>query len=153
MSFMLLCNINFPENIPERFALCVEFIKKFNNSPLPAGRYDLSGGSYVNVCEYQTTEEKNCVKEAHRKYIDIHYVALGTELAKQAFINSVTEEFYKEDDDYVAVLGSFNNTFVLKTGDIFIAYPEDAHLTRANAGGLSAVKKLIFKVPVTGTKL
>lgn len=145
---MLLCNIRFCENLPEEYDVCIDFIKKTHVKSISVGRYELSDGGYVNVCEYQTADEDKCVKEAHRKYIDVHYMASGTEIAKQAFIGEITTEFYNEDEDYVAVSGDFNNSFVLKEGDIFIAYPEDAHLTRVAYGEPATVKKLIFKIPV-----
>ena len=145
---MLLCNINFYKSIPNKFDSCINFINNFKINPLPPGRYDLNGDGFVNVCEYETTDEENCIKEAHKKYIDVHYMVSGAELAKQAFIDEVAVNFYKEDDDYVAVTGNFNRSFVLKEGDVFIAYPEDAHLTRISVASAEKVKKLIFKIPV-----
>ncbi|MBO7519197.1 MAG: YhcH/YjgK/YiaL family protein [Clostridia bacterium] len=145
---MLLCNIRFCENLPEEYKVCIDFIKKSDVRSISAGRYDLPGGGYVNVCEYQTAAEDKCVKEAHRKYIDVHYMVAGTEIAKQAFLNDITTAYYKEDEDFVAVSGVFYNSFLLKEGDIFIAYPEDAHLTRVAYGEPATVKKLIFKIPV-----
>ena len=145
---MILCNIGFCKNLPEEYKVCIDFINKTDVKSISAGRYDLPGGGYVNVCEYQTAAEDKCVKEAHRKYIDVHYMAAGTEIAKQALLNNVTTEYYNEDEDYVAVSGAFNNSFVLKEGDIFIAYPEDAHLTRISIDESAPVKKFIFKIPV-----
>ena len=144
---MLLLNIKYRESLPEKFTCCIDFINRYNKTPVTDGRYELADGGYVNVCEYQTADEDKCVKEAHRKYIDVHYMAEGSEIAKQAFIDEVTTEFYDEDADYVAVSGVFDNSFVLKEGDIFIAYPEDAHLTRVVCNGPASVKKLIFKIP------
>lgn len=145
---LLLYRLIINQNIPNDFLPCIEFIEKYKNRALTPGTYEMPGGGYANVCEYETDADSKCTKEAHRKYIDVHYMTSGKELARQAFIDDVNLDFYDEERDYAAVSGELPNVFVLKEGDMLVAYPEDAHQTRMMVSKPEKVKKIIFKIPI-----
>ena len=56
----------------------VALIRSGKLDTLAPGRHELPDGAYVNVFGYQTKESG--IYEAHRKYIDIHYVLEGSEI-------------------------------------------------------------------------
>ena len=113
---------------------------------LEPGRHDLFDGIYVNVFEYQTKADG--LFEAHRGYIDIHYLIEGTELLKIAPVDSLMiEQVYDEQSD--SLLGRADGTpYLLKKGQYMVVLPEEAHLPGIAAGEAQAVKKAVVKVPV-----
>lgn len=66
--------------------------------------------------------------EAHRDYIDIHYVLEGAEEFGYSHVEglSVVQE-YNPADDYGLYRGEINR-FVLSEGYFCIVFPEDAHI-------------------------
>ena len=113
---------------------------------LDCGRHDLSDGMYVNVFRYTTKE--NGVFEAHRKYIDIHYVLEGSEIIEVTDVDtlSVTQAYDEKAD---ALLGTgAGDRYPLAKGQFMVVFPEEAHLPGLTADSVSEVKKAVVKVPV-----
>ena len=113
---------------------------------LECGRHDLSDGMYVNVFRYTTKETG--VFEAHRKYIDIHYVLEGSEIIAVADVGKLgITQAYDEKAD--ALLGTAeSDRYPLAKGQFMVVFPEEAHLPGLKADGVSEVKKAVVKVPV-----
>ncbi len=124
----------------------VALIRSGKLDTLDPGRHELPDGAYVNVFGYQTKESG--IYEAHRKYIDIHYVLEGSEIIMVADTGSlqVTREYDEEGD---AVLGSAQGKgYPLKKGQFMVVFPEEAHLPGITADAVCQVKKAVVKVPV-----
>ncbi len=86
--------------------------------------------------------------EAHRRYIDIHYIFEGTEQFGYANINTldpVTE--YDEADDYILLDGEASR-ITLNRGDFVIVFPEDAHIPALKYKKSNSVKRAVVKVLV-----
>ncbi|MCR4719916.1 MAG: YhcH/YjgK/YiaL family protein [Firmicutes bacterium] len=106
----------------------------------------------VNFSEPITADEDSMGKkklfEAHRKYIDLHYIIDGTEKFGYANINTlkpVTE--YNEKDDYILLSGEASR-ITLNKGDFVIAFPEDAHIPALKYKNSEKVKRAVVKIPV-----
>lgn len=106
----------------------------------------------VNFSETITSDEDNAGNkkpfEAHRKYIDIHYIIEGTEQFGYANIDTLmpaTE--YNETDDYILLYGGINR-ITLSKGDFVIAFPEDAHIPALKYKNSERVKRAIVKIPM-----
>ncbi|MCR4720047.1 MAG: YhcH/YjgK/YiaL family protein [Firmicutes bacterium] len=106
----------------------------------------------VNFSEMITSDEDNAGNkkpfEAHRKYIDIHYIIEGTEqfgYANVSTLMSVTE--YNEADDYILLRGEVNR-ITLSKGDFVVAFPEDAHIPALKYKNSEKVKRAVVKIPV-----
>lgn len=113
---------------------------------LDCGRHDLTNGLYVDVMEYETKEKG--VFESHHKYIDIHYLIMGTELIEIADEEKliVTNE-YDEDGDYV--LGNAEGQkYELKEKTPSVVMSGEAHLPGLSLGEIAKVKKAVVKVPL-----
>ena len=83
--------------------------------------------------------------EAHRAYIDIHYVIAGKEgigYAEVERLEPITE--YDESADYLLLLGEYNK-IKLGRGDFCVVYPEDAHIPCMYAGS-DKLKKAVVKI-------
>jgi biofilm protein TabA len=112
------------------------------------GRYELAGGAYVLVQEYDTKPLAGASFEAHRRFIDIQYIASGDELIYYANLDSLQAGAYQPDKDYLALDGS-GSPLAVQAGDFAIFYPQDAHLpSRETPAGPRPVRKVVVKIPV-----
>ena len=106
----------------------------------------------VNFSEVMPSDEdgegNKKLFEAHRKYIDLHYIFEGTEqfgYANVQTLKPVTE--YSEADDYILLEGEVNR-ITLREGDFVIAFPEDAHIPALKYQNSEKVKRAVVKIPM-----
>ena len=84
--------------------------------------------------------------EAHKEYIDVHYILQGEETYVYANLDELTPATeYDEADDYFMLEGK-GSTVTLKAGDICIVYPEDAHIPTLTKVSDEAVIRSVVKV-------
>lgn len=87
--------------------------------------------------------------EAHRKYIDVQFVAAGVEEMGYANVDTLTvKKPYDETADYALFDGA--GTFVkVPTGSFTIFFPQDGHIPGSAIDGQpAAVRKVVVKVAV-----
>ena len=124
--------------------LLIEFIKNRDMQNLPNGRYELNGGNYVNVFEYET-KENDGVFETHKKYIDVHYAITGEEKILWGETYTQETKSYQADGDYS--LGSVNNPKEVKTkGKLCMFLPDEPHKAGVIENKATKVKKAVFKL-------
>ncbi|MDR1525615.1 MAG: YhcH/YjgK/YiaL family protein [Tannerella sp.] len=139
------------EKKPDRWKKAFDFLNNKNLSELPEGRYELSDeGMYATVSTYETKEPEDARYEAHRKYIDIQYVAEGEEYMEILPLDQMKEKaLYDSDKDII-----FYNTVTkgeLRYADkrhYFVFFPEDVHKPCLKIKTQSTVKKIVVKVPI-----
>lgn len=133
------------------FAKAFDWISSTDLSALKAGRVELEGKDlFANVQEYQTRPVEESFFEAHRRYIDIQFLASGSEKIACASVQSLSEiESYNEETDFHKLQGKGLHEVLLTPGVICILFPEDAHEpSLVSAGSREAVKKICMKVRV-----
>ena len=89
------------ENLGIKISLALNHIKTTDFDNKEPGRYDIDGDDiYVMVNDYNTKDSSECRLEAHRKYIDVQYVAKGSEFMGYAPLagQTVTAEYDDERD-------------------------------------------------------
>jgi len=128
----------------------LQFLQTPGNLDLAPGRYEIDGDKvFALVQEYNSRLDKDCFWEAHRKYIDIQFIAKGIEQIGYAPLAtlSVTQP-YDEKKDVEKLAGT--GTFVDFTAGTFgIYFPHDAHMPcRAKDQQQTPVKKIVIKVAV-----
>ena len=106
----------------------------------------------VNFAESETSDEdeKGDKKlfEAHRKYIDIHYIFEGTEQFGYADTETLAPVTgYDEKDDYILLRGE-ESRITLNRGDFVIAFPEDAHIPALKYKNSEKVKRAVVKIHI-----
>ncbi len=86
--------------------------------------------------------------EAHRKYIDIHYLLEGSENIEITNVETLTiTKDYDEQTD--ALLGTAKGKpYLLEKGQFMVVFPEEAHLPGIKVNDCAEVKKAVVKVPV-----
>ena len=128
----------------------LQFLREQNPSELEIGRITLDGNRlFALVQEYPTRPEPDCFWEAHRKYIDVQFLAGGVEDVGYAKLEELKIiQPYDATKDMTKLDGN-GITLTLKAGSFAIFFPHDAHKPCMASGGKSGpVKKVVVKVAV-----
>jgi len=132
-----------------RFKKAFEILKDKTLIQKSDGRYEVDGDKlYYIVQHYTTKPREECKLEAHKKYIDVQFIASGQEIIYYTTLNGLKIEtpydqtkdvaFYKVPVDLTAVN--------LRPGMFCILFPQDAHIPGCQIDGPSNVHKVVVKV-------
>ncbi|MEF9990952.1 MAG: YhcH/YjgK/YiaL family protein [Romboutsia sp.] len=147
---MIFGNINHEKtysNLDKDLLTCFEYAKNNNLIDFEKESHIIDGDDiFVNIVGYETCEKEDRFWEAHRKYIDIHFMLDGCERIDLNFIENLKQKEYEEDGDFLPLEGSNNGYVELRKDDFLVCYPEDAHMTALRVGEKENIKKAIFKV-------
>jgi biofilm protein TabA len=129
-------------------ALGLAYVQTFDPAT-PDGRYELDGDDlFALVQSYGTAPATEKRFEAHRRYVDIQYVAHGSErvLHARAAGLEVQVPYSEAKDVELFVDPPASSSFLLQPGEFAIFFPWDAHKPGCMAGGRSEVRKVVLKV-------
>ena len=122
----------------------VEFIREDR----AVGHYELKNGCSVNVAEGTTSFYESVKFEAHKKYIDVHYLVSGKESIEWVPTKKdIVLEQYDEKTE-AALYEDMGILFDSKPGMLYIVFPEDAHKPCVHENIETKYKKMIFKIPI-----
>lgn len=126
----------------------LEFLARPGTAALPDGRHEIDGDRvFALVQRYPTESRPEPRFEAHRKYIDVQYIAAGEEVVGWAPLERLSvSEPYEEEKDVCFGSVSGWTPVLLKSGELAVLFPEDAHAPRLAAGGPAQVVKIVVKV-------
>jgi YhcH/YjgK/YiaL family protein len=118
-------------------------------SRVEPGRYDIDADNcFALVQRYYTRPIETGRWEAHRKYIDVQYVAVGCERMGYADLDALTvAEGYDESKDATMLEGE-GSFFLARQGTFAVFYPRDAHMPGIAVGKVGPVVKVVVKVRV-----
>ena len=92
------------------FKKAFNFIKNSDLLNIEVGDYEIAGEDiFAKIREYKTRAIQNKNWEAHKKYIDLHYVVFGVEYIGYTFANSLREVDYIKGKDQISTLLSLFN--------------------------------------------
>lgn len=84
--------------------------------------------------------------EAHKNFIDIHYICAGKEKFGYADVETLkTTKAYDEKEDYALFEGDINE-ITLNTGDFIVVFPEDAHVPAMGKIGDDTLIRAVAKI-------
>ena len=135
--------------VNDRLATAFQYLAAHDFTQIEPGRYELDGERvYAMVQQYDTKPSNQGKWEAHRQYIDVQYVAAGTERMGYAPLESLSAGPYHEDGDYLLLEGE--GIFLpMPAGTFVVLAPQDAHMPGvASVSGPSPVRKVVVKVQV-----
>ena len=136
--------------LEDKIQVCFEFMKNHNFNEMELGRYEIDGSNiYMNLEEFTTTTADNRIWEAHKNYMDIHYIVRGAEQIGFAFLDNMTQVEYREASDLMVLTGTGAGTAILNAGDFMICYPDDVHQAGVQVGEPSLIRKAVFKIRIT----
>lgn len=124
-------------------------------------RHELGGGCFALVQDYETARREEKRWEAHRTYIDVQFIARGTELMGYAplfdpstspecsALSSALQSVVEYDDDKDIERFEGDGSFITaREGTFVVLFPQDAHMPGVAAGSPESVRKVVVKVPV-----
>ena len=112
------------------FEKAFTFLKKENLNQLPEGKLEIVGDDLFAIISKPGTSAEAIPKlEAHKKYIDIHYIIDGTELFGWKNLDDCkqVEGEFDFEKDYVLYNDQDFTNLLLKKNNFLVVYPEDAH--------------------------
>ena len=136
----------------KNFRAGFDFIKKALKDGLEAGRHEIDGEAiYAMIQEYETREQTQKMLEGHKKYIDLQFIADGTE--RMEIIDIARAEVIKEYDSQLEAAffapKEECTSGIFSAGDFAIFFPEDLHQPGLrSAKDACHVKKIIVKIAI-----
>lgn len=127
-------------------ALC--FLSNLSDSELPEPNTVLIDRKlFCNPVSLVSKPEEECIYEAHRKYLDLHYIVSGIERIATADITTLTCQVpYSEEKDICFLTGEADGYYDLKPGQFMVCYPNDAHKVAIMKNQPTPIQKVVFKI-------
>lgn len=139
----------------EGIAKALAYLQKTDFAGMEPGRYDIDGNRVFALLQEFTLRPQSEGKwEAHRNYIDVHYIVSGKERLAYAPVDSLeVYRAYDETEDYMLLRGggstnvvTAGNTIVAVPGTFLVFRPEDAHMVGIAVDTPKPVRKVVVKV-------
>lgn len=103
----------------------------------------------ANPVSFLSKDESECMYEAHRKHIDVHYIMEGIEKIATADVKNLQEKVpFDKGKDIGFYEGCESGSYLLKTGDFMVCFPSDAHKVGMMNTVPGMVKKVVVKIRV-----
>lgn len=134
---------------PEAWKVAYNFLSKGGFDEMELGKYDLDkNGTYVNIEEYITKDSSHF--EAHRKYIDIQYLAKGKEYIRVSSMDNITKQVstYNESKDIEFFDKEEYMEYLLDGSNFMVLFPHNAHMPCMKADSNMHVRKVVVKIPI-----
>ena len=127
----------------------LNYLKETNFEKLEIGRYELDGTDvYATVSHYKTKPINEGKWEAHIKYIDVQFIASGTEIIGYSFLkNMKSKTDYNLEKDVQFFEGEGQWAKVEKAMFV-ILFPSDAHMPGIAIAEPGDVIKVVVKVKI-----
>lgn len=144
----------FDDKTAARVAKAIAWLRATDMAALEPGRHDIEGDEiFANVMAIQSVPASQKSYEAHRSYLDIHYVIEGEELIGTAPVGEcpALQEFSEADDFclYGDPADAARVTWtLLRAGELCVTPPADAHKPACCAGEPAPLRKACVKVLV-----
>jgi len=142
-------NLESYRNLVPALGNIVPFLKSVVK--LPPGRFELEGGVFALVQEYQTDKPEALREwEAHRRYIDVQCVISGREAMGWTTLGTlVSPKVYDETRDIVlSAEATASQELVVDAGQFALFFPHDAHRPCRSVEQPEPVRKIVVKIPV-----
>jgi YhcH/YjgK/YiaL family protein len=125
----------------------LEYLAHQDFSRMKPGRYDVDGQNcFALVSDYDTQPREEKKWEAHRRYIDVQYLANGSELIGYAPMESMRSPGeYDEAKDMTRPEGE-GSFLQAGPGTFVILFPHDVHMPGVAVSRPGRVRKIVVKV-------
>ncbi len=133
-------------SVGANIAAGLAFLQRRNFIMETVHRIDLDGDAlYVLIQEFDSKPAEQGVWEAHRRYIDIHYLVSGRERILYAPLSRMTIGDYVPEKDFLPLTGA-GMALDLVPGDFAIFFPGEPHMPGLAAEQAGVVKKVVVKI-------
>lgn len=140
------------QGLPGRIPAALDFLQRTDFDQQSPGRLELDGDKmFAIISDYQPKSRDIAVWESHRAYIDVQFMAKGTELMGWApsIPGLPVKTPYDESRDVVFYEPGLE-LITMHPGQFAIFFPHDIHAPGIDplAGSTSMVRKIVVKVAV-----
>ncbi len=143
-----LKNASLYYNLGEGIAAALRYLQNTDATKVEPGRYALDGDKlYAMVQQYDTKPKAQGFWEAHRKYLDVQYVAQGTEHMGFAHFSQLRPQPYDAEKDFLKLEGE-GEFLLMRAGTFMILGPDDAHMPGMAVDQSQPVRKVVVKVRI-----
>jgi YhcH/YjgK/YiaL family protein len=128
-------------------SLALEYLASADLDNTADGRYAIDGDNiFALISTYETKDREGSYLEAHRKHIDVQYVASGSELL--GYLSAAGQKIYKEYDGEKDIMFYNEEPSFLEfqKGTFVVLFPNDLHMPGIKNGQSCRVKKVVVKV-------
>ncbi len=140
-------------SLREKINCAIIRLRKLSLTDMPVGKYTIDSEAYFTIQEYMTKNEVNCKFEAHKKYIDVHYMICGSERIKVCSCEKLNLDTSYASDADVSLWVSSDSLLseleiVLDSNSYVVLFPEHAHMPGLSVNSEMKVKKAVLKVRI-----
>ncbi len=128
--------------------VALEYLAQAELLEADPGRHELDAGCCAIVQDYRTAPRGEKRWEAHRKYIDVQYLASGVELIGYADRSSLSSTDAYDDANDIEWFEGEGSFIRAQAGTFAVLFPHDAHMPGVAPGTPGPVRKVVVKVPV-----
>jgi len=135
--------------LSENIAKALEILEGKSLAEKEPGDYHIDGDRLYYLVRHYTTKPVDEAKfETHQKYIDVQFVAKGSEIIGYAPADELTIQTpYNKEKDVTKYQTPRNFTEIkLSAGMFCIFFPTDGHMPTCQWNGPAAVHKVVVKV-------
>ncbi|NPV87604.1 MAG: YhcH/YjgK/YiaL family protein [Anaerolineae bacterium] len=151
---MIVCKLDelgWQMRLDQNMQKALQFLQRDDLGILPNGRIEIDGESvYARILEYETIPLEQLNFEAHKKYIDIHFVVAGKETIGYIHVGKLADrqEYNIQKDTFHASPANSEEItwIILSPGEAAVFYPTDAHAPKGVAVSPCVLKKIVLKV-------
>ena len=135
------------ESLHPAFAQAFKWLREQDGASLPAGRVEISGEKLYASVMHEAGRGREATRfETHRRYIDIQYLATGSDLMGWAHAREGLRSLgYDASRDLEFYTEPPSVWIPVHAGHFAIFFPEDAHAPMAGTGPMV---KVVVKVAV-----
>lgn len=133
----------------DRWDMAFQFLKETDLTTL-TGTHNLdSTNVYVIAVDYNSKDKSETRYEAHKKYVDIQYVAAGEQLMGKTDLESVeVDEPYDAEKDIAFYTYEGGDYFTATPDNFFLFFPDEVHRPSIKINESVPIKRIVVKILV-----
>lgn len=135
--------------LPEKVAFTLSWLFSFDCRKLGEEKYFFTKDNFAFRKVAETGSRTKGLFEAHKKYIDLHYLLKGEEIFEIGSTSrlKIYRKYQADTDTALYHPPASPQTFIKASArDIIILFPEDAHMPLVSTGSPIVVEKVIVKI-------
>lgn len=137
--------------LSKNIATAFEWMKNTDLDSLEAPQVITVDGEnvFAQIQSYDSMPADESKFEAHRKYIDIHYIRSGQEAILWTPLHALTPATeHDPENDIRFYKDAPSSSILLRPGFFGLFFPEDGHKPKCAVDGPEAIGKIVMKVAV-----
>lgn len=145
----LLANAHRYEGLSPRIRQAFDFLRWTDLATLPAGIHEIDGRAlYVNIQAFTSRPLVESRWEAHRRYLDLHYIIAGAERIGYAPAGSLVPGVYDAESDFLPLTGEAGMLVPVSSGSFMLLWPDEPHMPGLAVDDPAPIRKVVVKIAV-----